>query len=247
MWRRTPKIRRPHNVISRWLWVLIFSFYAAGFSIVAQKNSEKLAKAEKFYFAKKFESASVLLKQICEEDPENGRANSLLGDIYIFQGQFDKAVSHLLRAAELNAQNAPDLFRLGQAYEKSGKSKDAISAYQRAYAADAQLKEALFQKGWVYFTAERDKAQTIAAWKQFVAEAASYPQHPKVVAVLKILEDPNFVLPEKGSPVSLDEALMLGKQPKDEKPAPPKEMGAGYEKEKEKNDPKELLDDDKLN
>jgi len=232
---------------SRTAWVLIVLFCATASILYAQKPSEKLAKAEKFYFAKKFESASVLLKQICEEDPENGRANSLLGDIYLFQGQFDKAISHLLRATELNNHNAADLFRLGQAYEKSAKSKDAIASYQRAYEADGQLKEALFQKGWVYFTAERNKAQTITAWKHFVAEAQNYPQHPKVVAVLKILEDPNFVLPEKNSPVSLDEALMLGKPPKDEKPEPPKEMGAGYEKEKEKNDPKELLDDEKLN
>lgn len=209
-------------------------------------KSAALKRAEKLYFAKKYETAAALLRKIVEDDPENGRANSLLGDVYYLQGQYEKAVSHLTRASELNDYKGPDFFRLGQTYEKMKKPKEAIRAFLKAYEADDNMKEALFMTGFVYLSHERNKKKTIEYWQRFVDEAVSDPQREKVATVLKFLNNPNFVLPDKNSPISLEEALMLGGVSGSETKTG-EDKSAGHEKEKEKNDGKELLDDDKLN
>ncbi|MFZ5629722.1 MAG: tetratricopeptide repeat protein [Spirochaetota bacterium] len=210
-------------------------------------KSAALKRAEKLYFSKKYETAAALLRKITDEEPENGRANSLLGDVYYIQGQHEKALSHLLRAAELNDHKAPDFFRLGQTYEKLQKPKEAVRAYQKAYESDEGMKEALFQIGFVYLSLERNKKKTIEFWQRFVDEAVTDPQREKVITVLKFLNDPNFILPDKNSPISLEEALMLGGGAGNGEVKTGEDKGAGHEKEKEKNDSKELLDDDKLN
>lgn len=209
-------------------------------------KSAALKRAEKLYFSKKYETAAALLRKITDDEPENGRANSLLGDIYYLQGQYDKALSHLLRASELNDDRAADLFRLGQTYEKLQKPREAVRAYQKAYESDEAMKEALFQIGFVYLSLERNKKKTIEFWQRFVDEAVADPQREKVATVLKFLNDPNFVLPDKNSPISLEEALMLGGGAGDGEVKTGEDKAAGYEKEKEKNDSKELLDDDTL-
>lgn len=216
-------------------------------SPAARPKSANLKRAEKLYFAKKYETAAALLRKVVEEEPENGRANSLLGDVYYLQGQYEKALSHLTRASELNESKAADLFRLGQTYEKMKKSREAIRMYLKAYEADETMKEALFQTGFVYLSHERNKKKTIEYWQRFVDEALNDPQREKVATVLKFLNDPNFVLPDKNSPISLEEALMLGGTGVNGETKTGDDKGAGYEKEKEKNDGKELLDDDKLN
>ncbi len=210
-------------------------------------KSAALKRAERLYFSRKYETAAALLRRITEEEPENGRANSLLGDIYYLQGQYEKAVSHLLRAAELNDHKAPDYFRLGQTYERLNKSKEAVRAYQKAYESDESMKEALFQIGFVYLSLERNKKKTIEFWQRFVDEAVTDPQREKVITVLKFLNDPNFVLPDKNSPISLEEALLLGGTGGNGEVKTGEDKAAGHEQEKEKNDSKELLDDDRLN
>lgn len=210
-------------------------------------KSAALRRAERLYFSRKYETAAALLRKIVDEEPENGRANSLLGDIYYIQGRYEKSLSHLMRASELNENKAPDLFRLGQAYAKLNRPKEAIRSYQQAYEIDDSMKESLFQLGFVYLSLERNKKKTIEYWQRFVDEAVGDPQREKVATVLKFLNDPNFVLPPKGSPISLEEALMLGGNPGNGEIKTGDDKGAGYEKEKEKNDTKELLDDDKLN
>ncbi|MBS0616880.1 MAG: CDC27 family protein [Spirochaetes bacterium] len=210
-------------------------------------KSAALKRAERLFFSKKYETAAALLRKIVDDEPENGRANSLLGDVYYLQGQYEKAVSHLLRAVELNENKALDYFRLGQTYTKLKKSKAAISAFLKAYEADDAMKTALFHTGFVYLSLERNKQKTIDYWQRFVDEAHNDPQREKVVTVLKFLRDPNFVLPDKNSPISLEEALMIGGTGNGGETKTGEDKGAGYEKAKEKNDSKELLDDDKLN
>lgn len=211
------------------------------------KTNADLKHAERLFFSKKYETAATLLRKIIATEPENGRANSLLGDVYFFQNQFEKAVSPLLRASELNEKNALDYFRLGQVYERLKRPHEAVRSYLKAYEADAALKSALFQVGFVYLSLERNKAKTIEYWQKFVDEAVGDPQREKVASVLKILGDPNFVLPDKNSPISLEEALMLGGTPGVGEIKAGEDKGAGHESAKEKNDSKELLDDDKLN
>lgn len=213
----------------------------------AGTKAQALKRAERLFFSKKYETAAVILRKITDEEPENGRANSLLGDIYYLQGQYEKALSHLLRAVELNEQKAPDYFRLGQTYEKLKKPREAIQAYQKAYENDEGMKEALFQIGFVYLSLERNKKKTIEFWQRFVDEAITDPQREKVITVLKFLRDPNFVLPDKNSPISLEEALLLGTAGASSEIKTGEDKSAGYEKAKEKNDSKELLDDDRLN
>ncbi|MFO1528067.1 MAG: tetratricopeptide repeat protein [Turneriella sp.] len=210
-------------------------------------KSAALKRAEKLYFSKKYETAAALLRKIVDEEPENGRANSLLGDVYYLQGHYEKALSHLMRAAELNEHKGADFFRLGQTYEKMKKPKEAVRAYLKAYENDDTMKEALFQTGFVYLSLERNKKKTIEYWQKFVDEAVSDPQREKVATVLKFLKDPNFVLPDKDSPISLEEALMLGGSGNGGETKTGEDKGAGLDKAKEKNDGKELLDDDKLN
>ncbi|MCS6972259.1 MAG: tetratricopeptide repeat protein [Leptospiraceae bacterium] len=207
---------------------------------------DALQRAEKLYFARKYETAAVLLRKIVEAEPENGRANSLLGDIYYLQGNYEAAVSHLLRATELNHKPAEDFFRLGQCYQKLQKPHQAIKAYETAYQKNPQLASALFQAGYVALVLERDKKKTIDFWQRFADAAPTDPQREKVLAAIKILSDPNFVLPDRNSPISLEEALLLGGGGAAEI-KPGEDKAAGYEKEKEKNDGKELLDDDRIN
>ncbi|HRP68509.1 MAG TPA: CDC27 family protein [Turneriella sp.] len=210
-------------------------------------KSPALKRAEKFYFSKKYETAAALLRKIIDDEPENGRANSLLGDVYYLQGHYKKAVSHLLRATELNESKANDFFRLGQTYIKLNQSKEALSAFQKAYENDDKMKSALFMSGFVYLSLERNKKKTIEFWQRFVDEATHDPQREKVATVLKYLSDPNFVLPNKNSPISLEEALLIGGKAGPAETKTGEDKGAGHENAKEKNDSKELLDDDSLN
>lgn len=223
------------------LFTLLIPLFAQG------GKSNDLKKAEKLFFAKKYETAATLLRKIVDNEPENGRANSLLGDIYYLQGHYEKAISHLTRASELNAQNAADFFRIGQTFEKMKRPKEAIRSYAKAYEHDETMKEALFQTGFVYLSHERNKKKTIEFWQKFVDEATTDPQREKVATVLKFLNDPNFVLPDKNSPISLEEALMLGGATGGNDAKTGEDKSAGYEKEKENNTGKELLDDDKVN
>jgi len=224
--------------------ILLFVTFAI--PLVAQPSkSAGLKKAEKLFFAKKYETSAALLRKIVEDEPENGRANSLLGDIYYMQGHYDKALSHLTRASELNENKAADFFRLGQTYEKMKRSKEAIRCYLKAYELDESMKESLFQAGFVYLSHERNKKKTIEYWQRFVDEALQDPQREKVATVLKFLNDPNFILPDKNSPISLEEALMLGGAGSASETKTGEDKGAGHEKEKENNTSKELLDDDK--
>jgi len=235
------------------IWSSLFSFTLAFIFLSTPSypqnthTSTELKRAERFYFSKKYETSAALLKKILEKDPTNGHANSLLGDIFYIQGKYDKALSHLLRASELNENSANDFFRLGQVYIKLNKPKEATQSFLRAYEIDDKMKESLFMVGFVYLSLERNKKKTIEYWQKFVDEAVRDPQREKVATVLKYLNDPNFVLPDKNSPISLEEALLIGGShgPGETKPA--EDKGAGHEGAKEKNDSKELLDDDALN
>jgi tetratricopeptide (TPR) repeat protein len=213
----------------------------------SSRTAVSLKRAERLFFSRKYETAAALLRKIVDEEPENGRANSLLGDVYYLQGKYEKAISHLTRATELNEKRAADYFRLGQTYEKLKKSREAVRAYGKAYENDDSMKEALFQTGFVYLSLDRNKAKTIEFWQRFVDEATRDPQREKVATVLKFLKDPNFVLPDKNSPISLEEALLLGGQGNTAEIKTGEDKSAGHESAKEKNDGKELLDDDSLN
>lgn len=212
------------------------------FSQVSQVEQYK--KAEKFYFEKKYEISTQILLKILDTTPEHPGANSLLGDIYFYKGQYEKAISYFLRSIEVSPSPSSEYFRLGQCYSRLKKSADAIDAYSKAYSLDEKLKVALFQMGYVYLYQERDKAKTVRYWRQFVDEAPQDPQREKIIFVLTILENPEFVLPSQDSGISIDEALRIGGKAITAESVKTSDKLAPHEKAKEKNQIQDLPPED---
>lgn len=212
--------------------------------VYPQNNIEDdpvFAKAERYFFQKKYEVARQYLIKVTQKHPDHPKAFSYLGDIALITGRHEEALQYYKIAGEVSANRDKEFFRIGQVYIKMEKADQALDSFHRAYSLNPGLKQALYQTGYVYLVFKRDKYKTIEYWKQFLKEAPNDAQYEKIKKVIALLEQDDFQLPPPGSDIPLEEALRLGETVEANR-AKTRDQGAGHENEKTRNETEGLLD-----
>lgn len=216
----------------------LFSFSA----LYGQKDDFK--RARQFFFEKKYQTASDLLKKVISEKPDHAVAASLLGDSYLFQGKYELAIQYYRRAVELTEKPAKEKYRIGQAYIGLEKGKEAYRSFKEAVEIDPWLKQAYFQMGYVQLVFFRNKDSVISHWQKFIEIAPDDVQYEKIKRILKMLRNPDFKLPPAGSDVSLEESLRLGGKVIEVEDVELKDKQAGHEKTRINNQTEGLIEDE---
>jgi tetratricopeptide (TPR) repeat protein len=198
--------------IKRTLLTLIATLMIPAAASLGQKTeaSETFKKAEKYFYQKKFEMAELLLQEELKANPENLTAYSYLGDIFLKKERYDEALGLYQKALDMDENNAENYFRIGQIYYYKKLGNLAIENFSKAIELDKSMKFAYYHIGLSYLMLERDKENTIKNWETYLTIAPEDPQYEKIRRVIELLKDPNFVIPPKGSDVSIEEALLLG-------------------------------------
>ncbi len=218
-----------------------------GQTSAAGQNEEELFRiAEEYFFNRKFEVAGEYLRKVLEKKPDHARAASLLGDVYLFRGEYEAALRMHRRAAELSPRPGIEYYRMGQDALSLERAEEAKDYFSRAHVMEPTLHYCLFQLGYIALVFDRDKDRTIFFWRRFLVADPQDSQADRIEEVLALLEDPDFELPAKDSPVSLEEALKLGGKIFEARELKPRDESADHLKEKSLDDGKELPDDDGL-
>ena len=211
-----------------------------------EEEESTFKKAEKYFFQKKFEMAEILFQQVLKSDPENTRAYSYLGDIFLYKKRYDGALNLYQKALDIEPGNAENYFRIGQIYYYKKLGGLSIDNFQKALTMDKSLKFAYYHIGLSYLMLERDKDNTIKYWETFLRRAPEDPQYEKIQRVIELLKDPNFVIPPQGSEISIEEALLLGGSVLEKVNRESEKKKAGMEKKKTKKKIEGLYLDDEL-
>ena len=167
------------------------------------KRSELFKKAEGYYFKKRYFIALRLLKKVLEEEPENAKAYSYTGDIYLVTGKLKLAEEHLQIAADLAKRPARELYRLGQVRYLKKDAPGALAAYQKALKLEPTLHVCRFQMGMVYLKLVRNKAEVIKHWEEYRKLSPEDPQGPAIDRALVILKRKDYVIPGNEKPVKI--------------------------------------------
>ncbi len=195
--------------------LLLFSLGACailsiGFAQSPGDADQSFKKASKYFFERKFEMAQILLQESIKKNPENSKAYSYLGDIFLYKNRYDAAGSMYKKALDLDPASAENYFRIGQVHYYKKEGVDAIDNFRKAYELDSGLKITQFHIGLTYLMLQRDKAKTIEYWENYISLAPEDPQYENIRRVIELLRDPNFIIPPVGSEISIEEALHLG-------------------------------------
>ncbi len=227
--------------------ILIYTLCAVPVFAAGDSDKEStFEKAQRYYFQRKFEIAELLLQQTLKENPENEKAYSYLGDIFLEKKRYDGALKLYQRALDLDPGNAENLFRVGQIYYYKKEGQKAREYFRKAFAADPSLKFTYYHIGLTNLMLLRDKQETIEAWEKFLSIAPEDPQYEKIKRVIELLRDPNFKLPPPGSDISIEEALHLGGVTLEDQKRTAEDRKAGHEKKKTKEKFEEIYRDDDL-
>lgn len=73
-----------------------------------------------------------LLLEVIEQEPDNIRANQILGRCSMISGQYEKAIDRLETVLEQEPENVEALYYLGEAYNGLGQAEMALDYYERA-------------------------------------------------------------------------------------------------------------------
>jgi len=205
-------------------------------------NEDDFKKAEIYFFQNKYGASKQLLLQVIKTSPSHPKAFSYLGDISLVSEQYDEALQYYQIAKDLSANPGMEFFRMGQIYIKLKKPDEAIKAFQTAVELNSSLKQSYFQVGYVWLVLKREKQHTIEYWQKYLDIAPQDPQYEDIKRAIALLSEEDFVIPDIGSDVSLEEALMLGGKTIEAERANAKDKTAGNEKEKTSNRTEGLLD-----
>jgi len=227
--------------------LLISLFIFTGILPVFGKGNDDLfTRAINYFFQKKFEMAEVLLQEVVKKEPENALAYSYLGDIYLKKMQHDGALNFYLKAIEINPEIAENYFRLGQIYYYKKNPDLALENYNKALAIDSSIKFTFYQIGLTYLMLVRDKEKTIENWETYIKLAPEDPQYNSIKRVIELLKNPNFILPELGSNVAIEEVLLLGGAALDTQDRTGENQKADHESKKSKDTIEDIYTDDDL-
>jgi len=228
--------------------IILTSFFliVPGFSQDDPENAAIFKKAEYYFFQNKLEMAELMLQECIKKNPENGKAYSYLGDIFLKKKNFDGALNVFKKAIDLNTDLAENYFRLGQVYYHKKNADESIDNFKRSLELDKSINFSYFHMGLTYLMLKRDKASTIRFWETYIGLAPEDPQYDKIKRAIALLKDPNFVLPPPGSEVSIEEALLLGGATADRLDRTAKDKQAGSESKKTKQKIEEIYTEDDL-
>lgn len=227
--------------------VILLVTIAHGDSFANKKKDETpFAKGVQYFYQQKFEIAELLFQEELKINPENARAYSYLGDIFLYKKRYDGALQLYLKAMELNPKSAEDAFRIGQIYYYKKQPHEAIEYFHKAWTLNPQLKFSYYHIGLSYLMLLRNKEKTIESWQHFLVIAPEDPQYDKIKRVIELLKDPAFVLPPPGSDIPIEEALHLGGIVLQETQRDAQDKKAGHESKKTKNKMEDIYRDDEL-
>ncbi|MCS6983958.1 MAG: tetratricopeptide repeat protein [Leptospiraceae bacterium] len=213
-------------------------------AVGAEGLKSDLALAEEYYFARKFATAAQYLERQLAKDPHNSRAAALMGDILLFNSRYEEAIRYYERALEFSDEPAVEHYRLGQALLALKRGQEAKGHFQKAYEIDPSLHRCLFQIGYISLLYERNKENTIFYWRRFLAQDPQDPQADKIEEAIRVLEDPNFELPQEATLASTLDFLRYGSTYSEPQQVLPKDKEAPYLEEKEVFEKKDLLPED---
>ncbi len=214
---------------------LIVMFILSSTALFGQKKEEStFDRAAKYYFQKKFAMAEILFQEVIKKEPERSLAYAYLGDIYLQKKKYDGALNLYNRAIELDPDSAENYFRIGQVYYHKKIGNLSIEYFQKALAKDEKIKVAYYHIGLSSLMLLRDKEKTIENWETFLRVAPEDPQYDSIRRVIELLKDPNFKIPQAGSDVSIEEALLLGGSTLNKKDRKAQDKKEGHEDKKSK-------------
>jgi len=223
--------------------ILILSFSAA--PALAKEESEAFKKAVKYFFQRKYEMAEILFQESIKRNPENFKAYSYLGDIFLKKKKLNGALNLYKKALDLKPENAENFFRIGQVYYYKKLGDLALENFQKSLSLDKTLTFVYYHIGLCQLMLKRDKYKTINNWETFLRLAPEDPQYESIRRVIELLKDPNFKIPPPGSDISIEEALLLGGSTLSKTDRKAREKKAGNESKKTRKKLEGLyLDDD---
>jgi len=225
---------------------LIFSFISISALSQVKKDDDLFTRATKSFFQKNFDMAEHLLKEVIQKDPQNALAYSYLGDIYLNKKQYDGALNLYLKAVEIDPAPAENYFRMGQIYYFRKHGALSIENYDKALARDSKLHIVYYHKGLAYLMLMRDKNNTISNWERFITLAPEDPQYDSIKRIIALLKDPDFKIPDAGSEVSIEEALLLGGATLSRQERAAEDKKAGHETKKSVHELEEIYKEDDL-
>ena len=213
---------------------------------VQAKQDDLFTRASNSFFQKKFEMAEVLLQEVIKQEPGNALAYSYLGDIYLKKKLYDGASGLYLKSIEIDPQIAENYFRLGQINYIKKEPDPALENFNKALAMDNSLKFTYYQVGLTYLMLVRNKEKTIENWETYIKLSPEDPQYSSIKRVIELLKDPNFILPEPGSNVAIEEVLLLGGATLDTQDRTGENKKADHESKKSKDIIENIYTDDDL-
>lgn len=220
--------------------LILFSAFIA--SPILGKPSD-WEQAQRYFFQENFTGSKALLQKILRDSPDHSEALSLLGDIQFFEADYAAARQSYLKAVMTSKAPAHEQYRLGEVSLAEKDYQGAMDHFEKSIAAEPALSENYYQLGYIQLVHARNKLKTIEFWEKFLSAKPNDPQAGKIAAAIEHLRQPEFKLPEPGSDVSLEEALLLGGNPI-QAPAVEVEPAAGdIEKVRTQEKPAELSPD----
>lgn len=210
------------------------------------KEDDLFKKAVKYFYQQKFEMAEVMLQEELKNNPENRKAYSYLGDIFLKKKRYDGALELYRKAIDIDPKSAEDYFRMGQIYYYKKNGPMAIENFRKAFGLNENIKFSYYHIGLSYLMLQRDKQNTIANWETYLKIAPEDPQYEKIRRAIELLRDPKFVIPPVGSDISIEEALHLGGMVLETAVHKTEDKKAGHENKKTKTTLEDIYRDDAL-
>ncbi len=216
------------------------------YSLEPEKKEDLFKKAVKYFYQKKYEMAELLFQEELKKSPENQKAYSYLGDIFLYKKRYDGALRLYQKALDINPNNPENFFRIGQIYYYKKDGTKAIQNFEKSFSLNPEMKYSYYHIGLTYLILMRDKENTINNWQKFIDIAPEDPQHEKIRRAIELLRDPDFKIPSPDSEISIEEALHLGGSVFQGVNRKAKDKKAGHEKKKTKNKLEDIYRDDDM-